>query len=163
MHAACDRARGWATADVDGELSSFERVLLSAHLDECTSCRGFHASVEAFTDLLRTAPPERLEHTIDIGRVRRHVRISMRVAPAVAAMAVTIVGLGSVLASSDLRSRSVSDVAGRIGASSEFAGIDTMNLATAEARAAETPAGPVRTLQSRTARSLRGGPVIRDR
>ena len=162
MHAACDRARGWATADVDGELSSFERVLLGAHLAECPSCREFNASVDGFTHLLRTAPPERLERTIDIGRVRRRVRVSMRLAPAVAAMAVTVVGLGSVLASSDLRSRSVSDAASRIGASSEFAGVDTMNLATAEARAAEIPAGPVRTLQSRT-RSLRGGPVIRDR
>ena len=163
VHAACDRARGWATADVDGELSSFERVLMSAHLAECSSCREFHSSVGAFTDLLRTAPPERLERTIDIGRVRRRVRVSMRLAPAVAAMAVTVVGLGSVLASSDLRSRSVSDAASRIGASSEFAGSDTMNLATAEARATETPSGPVRTLQSRSARSLRGGPVIRDR
>jgi len=38
-----------------------------------------------------------------------------------------------------------------------------MNLATAEARSTETPSGPVRTLQARSARSLRGGPVIRDR
>ena len=163
MNAACDRAREWATADVDGELSSFERVLLSAHLAACRSCREFHASVDAFTDLLRTAPLEKLERTIDIGRVRRRVRVSLRIAPAVAAMAVTVVGLGSFLASSDLRSSSVSDAAGRIGATSEFAGIDTMNLATAEARARTTPSGPVRTLQSRTGRSLRGGPVIRDR
>jgi hypothetical protein len=163
MHAVCDRAREWATADVDGELSSFERVLLNAHLAECPSCREFHASVDAFTHLVRTAPLEKLERTIDIGRVRRRVRVSLRIAPAVAAMAVTVVGLGSILASSDLRSRSVSDAAGRIGASSEFAGIDTMNLATAEARANTTPSGPVRTLQSRTGRSLRGGPVIRDR
>ena len=159
MHAACDRARAWATADVDGELSSFERVLLNAHLAECPSCCEFHASVNGFTELLREAPLEKLERTIDIGRVRRRTRISMRVAPAVAAMAVTVVGLGSILASSDLRSPS-----SRISAPSEFAGVDTMNLATAKARANEVVStGPVRTLQARPSRSLRGGPVIRNR
>jgi hypothetical protein len=159
MHAACDRARAWATADVDGELSSFESVLLNAHLADCASCREFHASVDAFTDMLRSAPLERLERTIDIGRLRRRVRIPLRVAPAVAAMAVTVVGLGSILASSDLKPPS-----SRISAPSEFAGIDTMNLATAKARANQVvTAEPVRTLQARGARSLRGGPVIRDR
>jgi len=159
MHAACDRAREWATADVDGELSSFERVLLNAHLAECPTCREFQVAVNGFTDLLREAPLEKLERTIDIGRVRRRTRISMRIAPAVAAMAVTVVGLGSILASSDLRSPS-----SRISAPSEFSGVDTMNLATAQARASKVVStGPVRTLQARSSRSLRGGPVIRNR
>jgi predicted anti-sigma-YlaC factor YlaD len=159
MHAACDRAREWATADVDGELSSFERVLMDAHLAECGSCREFYASVGAFTDMLRAAPLERLERTIDIGRLRRRVRLPLRLAPAAAAMAVTVVGLGAILASSDLRAPS-----NRISAPSEFAGLDTMNLATAKARAAKVVSvGPVRTLQSRSGRSLRGGPVIRQR
>ena len=157
MHGACDRAREWATADVDGELSSFERVLLNAHLADCTACRDFDTSVTGFTTMLRAAPLEKLERTIDIGRVRRRLRIPLRVAPAVAAMAVTVVGLGSILASSDLRPSS------RISARSEFAGTDTMNLATAKARANATASGPVRTLQVRSSRSLRGGPVIRDR
>ena len=56
MHAACDRAREWATGDVDGELSSFERVLLNAHLAECPACREFHVAVNGFTELLREAP-----------------------------------------------------------------------------------------------------------
>jgi anti-sigma factor RsiW len=159
MHAACDRARSWATADVDGELSSFERVLLNAHVADCSSCREFHAAVVNVTDMLRAAPLETLERTIDIGRLRRRVRVSLRIAPAVAAMAVTVVGLGSILASSNLKPPS-----NRISAPSEFAGVDTMNLATAQARAATKPAsGPVRTLQSRSARSLRGGPVTRFR
>jgi hypothetical protein len=119
MHAACDRAREWATADVDGELSSFERVLLNAHLAECPTCREFQVAVNGFT----------------------------------------VVGLGSILASSDLRSPS-----SRISAPSEFSGLDTMNLATAQARASKVVStGPVRTLQARSSRSLRGGPVIRNR
>jgi anti-sigma factor RsiW len=159
MHAACDRARAWATADVDGELSSFERVLLNAHLGDCASCREFHAVVVNVTDMLRAAPLETLERTIDIGRLRRRVRVSLRIAPAVAAMAVTVVGLGSILASSSLKPPS-----NRISAPSEFAAVDAMNLATAEARAVtKAPSGPVRTLQARKPGSLRGGPVIRDR
>ena len=159
MHAACDRARGWSAAEVDGELSSFESVLLNAHLAECPSCREFHANVVTVTEMLRAAPFETLERTIDIGRLRRRARLSLRIAPAVAAMAVTVVGLGSILASSSLKAPS-----SRLHAPSEFAGIDTMNLATASARAAtKAPAGPVRKLQARSARSLRGGPVIRDR
>jgi predicted anti-sigma-YlaC factor YlaD len=32
MHGHCERARQWASADVDGELSTFERALLEDHL-----------------------------------------------------------------------------------------------------------------------------------
>ena len=92
---ACDRARQWATADLDGELSRFERVLLSAHLVDCPSCREFSTAIGGFTEMLRTAPLEQLERPIEIGRLRR--RVGLRLAPAVAAMAVTVVGLGSIL------------------------------------------------------------------
>jgi predicted anti-sigma-YlaC factor YlaD len=159
MHAACDRARQWATADVDGELSSFEHVLLSAHLADCRSCREFHTAIGGFTDMLRAAPLERLEQPIEIGRIRRRLRLPLRVAPAVAAMAVTVVGLGSILASSDLRSRSVGDAAGRIGSASDLATVDTMNLSTAQALANAAVTSPARPL-ARARGSLRGGPVI---
>ena len=160
MHAACDRARQWATADVDGELSSFEHVLLRAHLADCPSCREFHTAIGGFTDMLRAAPLEKLERTIDIGRVRRRLRLPLRIAPAVAAMAVTVVGLGSILASSDLRSRSVTD---RIGATSDLASVDTMNLSTARALANAAVTSPARPLAARPRNSLRGGPVIHKR
>jgi hypothetical protein len=158
MHGACDRARQWATADVDGELSRFEHVLLSAHLADCPPCREFHAAIGGFTEMLRAAPPETLERPIEIGRVRR--RISVRLAPAVAAMAVTVVGLGSILASSDLRTRPVRDGSGPIDrASSNLASVDTMNLSTAQAIANVTTSSPRAAARS----SLHGGPVIRRR
>ncbi|HEY3050973.1 MAG TPA: zf-HC2 domain-containing protein [Gaiellaceae bacterium] len=161
MHGACDRARQWATADVDGELSRFEHVLLSAHLADCPSCREFDASIRGFTGMLRAAPPETLERPIEIGRIRR--RITLRLAPAVAAMAVTVVGLGSILASSDLRTRSVRDTAGPVGrASSHLASVDTMNLSTATAIANVTTSAPAR-IPVAGRSSLHGGPVIRKR
>lgn len=159
MHEACDRAREWAIADVDGELSTFEHVLLGAHLAECAACREFQASVSGFTGMLRSAPLETLERPIAISRIRR--RVSVRLAPAVAAMAITVVGLGSILASSDLRTRSVRDTSGPGDrATAHLASVDMMNLSTATAIANATTATPPRV----TARSsLRGGPVIRKR
>ena len=41
MSGECERARQWASTEIDGELSSFERVLLHAHLDACPSCSEF--------------------------------------------------------------------------------------------------------------------------
>ncbi len=93
MHAACDRARQWATAEVDGELSRFEIVLLRAHLDACPSCREFHAAVGGITETLRATPLQRLERAIEVKRLRWRVR--SRLAPAAAAMAVAAVVLGS--------------------------------------------------------------------
>ncbi len=158
MHGACDRARQWATADLDGELSRFERVLLSAHLADCPSCREFTTAIGGFTEMLRTAPPEPLERTIEIGRLRR--RIGLRLAPAVAAMAVTVVGLGSILASSDLRTRSVGDGNGSVDrVTSHLASVDTMNLSTAGALASASNAVPRLSTAGRS--SLHGGPVIK--
>src|SRR5437763_15494921 len=98
MSGECDRARQWASTEVDGELSSFERVLLHAHLDACPSCREFSGTITGLTATLREARLEQLERPIVIGRLRRRARL--RLAPAVAAMAVAAGGLGSFLAAS---------------------------------------------------------------
>jgi len=159
IHGACDRARQWATADLDGELSRFERVLLDAHLTDCPSCREFTTAIGGFTEMLRTAPPAALERPIEIGRLRR--RIGLRLAPAVAAMAVTVVGLGSLLASSDLRTRAVGDANTGDSVASHLASVDTMNLSTAGALASASNAVPRISASGRS--SLHGGPVISKR
>lgn len=101
MHGHCRRAREWVSAELDGELSTFERALLGDHLERCTSCRDFSRGVNRLTSALRAAPREPFEGVV-IGRVRRQIRI--RVAPAAAAMAIVAVGLGSLLASTQLNS-----------------------------------------------------------
>jgi predicted anti-sigma-YlaC factor YlaD len=99
VHSHCDRAREWASADVDGELSTFEHALLAAHLERCASCRAFSTDLRGLTTALRAAPREHFEVTM-VGRLRRQARL--RLAPAAAAMAIAAVGLGSLVASSQL-------------------------------------------------------------
>jgi predicted anti-sigma-YlaC factor YlaD len=150
--------------ELDGELSGFERALLEAHVAGCPSCSEFRSEIGGLTGALRVAPHERFEGIV-IGRIRRRAR--MRLAPAVAAMAVAAVGLGSILASSSLRSGSV----GRLplqsidvtpGAASAAVAPDTMDLRTSRAleRARERPAGR---LAAEPNSSLRGGPVVSQR
>ena len=97
MSGQCERARQWVSAEVDGRLSEFEQALLDGHVKTCPDCTSFRKGVRSFTSQLRAAPLERLEQPIAISRVRR--RFSFRIAPAVAALAVAAVGLGSILAS----------------------------------------------------------------
>jgi predicted anti-sigma-YlaC factor YlaD len=99
VHGHCERAREWVSADVDGELSTFERILLAGHLQRCAACRAFSSDIRGLTTALRAAPREQFHVTL-AGRFRRHAR--MRLAPAAAAMAIAAVGLGSLLASSQL-------------------------------------------------------------
>jgi predicted anti-sigma-YlaC factor YlaD len=148
MHGNCDRARHWVSADVDGELSMFERALLANHLAGCPACREFRASVDGLTRTLRTTPLEPFNVTV-IARIRR--RAHLRVAPAVAAMAIAAVGLGSILASSDVRTGSVARV------KPASAAIDTMNLSISTAR--ERGKLPV-VKNARFPSAVRGGPVL---
>src|SRR5678816_2482912 len=104
MNGDCERARQWASIELDGELSTFERVLLRAHLAHCPPCREFRTDTNGLTHALRMAPLEQLDHPIVIGRIGRRLRL--RLAPAAAAMAVAFVGLGSILATSAVRSSS---------------------------------------------------------
>ena len=159
MHGACDRARQWATADVDGELSKFEGVLLRAHLDGCPPCAEFHASIAGLTQVIRQTPLERLERFIEIKRVRR--KLGLRLAPAAAAMAVLFGVLGSSLVSSQIRTSSVGSAAARNEGRS-LGPVDALNLSTA--RALENASPVIRTAPAgRSPRSLRGGPVVRER
>jgi predicted anti-sigma-YlaC factor YlaD len=158
MHAACDRARQWVSADVDDELSRFERVLLAAHTAACPSCREFHAATVAITSTLRAEPLEQPTRLIEIRRARRRMRA--RLAPAVAAMAVVAVGLGSMLASSDIRSGSVGSSLGE-RQNSSLARVDAINqsMASALERAAVQQA----TVAIAPQQQLAGGPVLQER
>jgi len=159
MSADCERARQWASIELDGELSTFERVLLRAHLAHCPPCRAFREQTGGLTHALRAAPLEQLEQPIQIGRMRRRFRL--RVAPAAAAMAVAFVGLGSVLAASAVRSSSVGTEHVRPAAISLApAAVETMNLRTSAALEHLNALQQIRV--SAANRSLRGGPVLQE-
>jgi predicted anti-sigma-YlaC factor YlaD len=158
MNGDCDRARQWASIELDGELSTFERVLLRAHLAHCPPCREFRADTKGLTHALRAAPLEQLDQPIVIGRMRRRLRL--RLAPAAAAMAVAFVGLGSILATSAVRSVGTShDRTPAVTA--ELAGLETMNLRTSAALEHLNAFQQMRVTAA--TRSLRGGPVLQDR
>jgi len=158
MNGDCERARQWASIELDGELSTFERVLLRAHLAHCPPCREFRTDTNGLTHALRAAPLEQLDQPIEIGRVRRGLRL--RLAPAAAAMAVAVVGLGSILATSAVRSVGTSH--NRTPAvTAELAGLETMNLRTSAALEHLNAFQQMRV--SAATRSLQGGPVLQDR
>jgi predicted anti-sigma-YlaC factor YlaD len=159
MNGDCERARQWASIELDGELSTFERVLLRAHLAHCPPCREFRSETNGLTNALRMAPLEQLDHPIEIGRVRR---LRLRLAPAAAAMAVAAVGLGSILATSAVRSSSVATSHSRTPAvTAELAGLETMNLRASAALEHLNAFQQMRV--SAATRSLQGGPVLQDR
>jgi predicted anti-sigma-YlaC factor YlaD len=54
--ADCERARRFASLELDGELSRFERASLRRHLARCAACAERARSVAAVTRLLRSAP-----------------------------------------------------------------------------------------------------------
>lgn len=160
----CERAREWASLELDNELSTFERALLDAHLEGCRTCTEFRSTISGLTGALRSAPHERFDGVV-IGRHPRR-RVRMRLAPAAAAMAVAAVGLGSIVASSSLKSGPV----GRLGSGIDVtpasaatsAGPDTMNLSTSRAleRQSNRPAGRLAAGANGT---LQGGPVVTQR
>jgi predicted anti-sigma-YlaC factor YlaD len=158
VHEACDRARQWVSADVDDELSRFERVLLAAHTAACPSCREFHAATVAITTTLRAEPLEQPTRLVEIRRARRRLRA--RLAPAVAAMAVVAVGLGSVLASSDIQSGSVGSSLGE-RQSSSLAGVDAINQSMASALERASAQQPTVALAPEPQQA--GGPVLQER
>jgi predicted anti-sigma-YlaC factor YlaD len=158
MHAACDRARQWVSSDVDGELSRFEGVLLAAHTATCPSCREFQAATLAITTTLRAEPLEQPARLIEIKRVRRRIRA--RLAPAVAAMAVVAVGLGSLVASSDLQSGSVgSSLSGP--QSSALSRVDAINQSMASGL--ERASAQQATVALAAKPQAAGGPVLQER
>lgn len=160
MNGDCERARQWVSIELDGELSTFERVLLRAHLAHCSSCSEFRAETSGLTHALRSAPLEQLEQPIAIGRMRR--RLGLRLAPAAAAMAVAFVGIGSILATSAVRSSSVATSHARTApATAELGGLEAMNLSTSTALEHLNAFQQIRTTAAN--RSLRGGPVLQER
>src|SRR5438034_79014 len=44
----CDSVREWASLQLDGELSEFERVLMDAHFAVCADCTQFRETIAGF-------------------------------------------------------------------------------------------------------------------
>jgi ferric-dicitrate binding protein FerR (iron transport regulator) len=92
----CERARVWASLAPDGELSSFELRLLSAHVERCAHCRAFADDVSGLTELVRTTPSDEIRLPVTVPgrerllRRRRAGVLSVAASAAVVAIAVSI-------------------------------------------------------------------------
>jgi predicted anti-sigma-YlaC factor YlaD len=159
--AQCERTRQWVSAELDGRLSEFEHALLNAHLDSCPACSGYRASVRRFTDELRSAPPEQLEQPVQIARLRR--RMPFRIAPAAAALAVAAVGLGSILASSDIRPGSAAGRPPEVPSSQRLSPSNgPVSLRVLQGLRRERIVTAASTVDTKLLqRPIRGGPVLR--
>jgi predicted anti-sigma-YlaC factor YlaD len=94
--AQCERARQWASLDVDGELSELEQALFAAHLQRCADCRAFAAGVRAVGSALRSAPLERPVRPLSVRPLRRTRSLRILQASAAAAVVATA-GLGAMV------------------------------------------------------------------
>ena len=151
MQGQCERARRWASAELDGELSSFERALLHDHLGRCGECRTFTDSVSGLTAALREAPPEPFAGVV-ITRARRRIHVPL--SGVAVAMAVAAIGLGSLLASVQLKGSSV--VSSRIRETPAIGGPDALNLRTLVTLERQNSA----TLSNLPTRAIHGGRVV---
>lgn len=95
----CERARGWSSRALDGELSDFERALLTAHVERCAECARFASELRGFTEELRAAEPVPLLHPLELPVRRRSFARTIQIGAAAAVLAVAV-GLGGQLASS---------------------------------------------------------------
>lgn len=93
----CERVRASISVALDGELSEFESMHLSAHLQDCATCREFEASAQVSTAALRSAPLEPLSRPVAVPS-RRRLALPVRV-PTAAAAAVLMVAFGGVFES----------------------------------------------------------------
>jgi anti-sigma factor RsiW len=87
----------WLSLELDGELSAFERRLLSAHLRRCDDCQAYEVGIDAATAILRSEPMEPMERPVRLPPARTHLHV-VRVAASAAAAAFLAVAVTGMLA-----------------------------------------------------------------
>jgi anti-sigma factor RsiW len=97
---SCERAREWASLELDSELSEFESFLFQEHLDGCPACASYAAAIRSTADALRRAAPVPLIVPIALPAARRRA-LSMRAMSSMAAAAAiaAAVGIGTLVGS----------------------------------------------------------------
>jgi ferric-dicitrate binding protein FerR (iron transport regulator) len=93
----CERARAWASLELDDDLGDIERVLLDDHLSRCSGCATFVAGMRELTAVVRAAPQERPERPLVLPSRRRRAAVAVRVlaAATIVALAAGLAFLGS--------------------------------------------------------------------
>jgi hypothetical protein len=89
----CERARAWASLDLDGELGDLENILLEEHLHRCHPCAAFVESIRVVASAVRSAPLELPVRPLELPVRRRIAPVVTRLA-SVAAILALATGLG---------------------------------------------------------------------
>jgi predicted anti-sigma-YlaC factor YlaD len=90
----CERARAWASLELDDDLGEIEQLLLDDHLTRCGGCATFVAGMRELTAVVRAAPQARSERPLALpARRRRPAATAVRVLAAATVM-VLATGLG---------------------------------------------------------------------
>jgi anti-sigma factor RsiW len=90
--------RAWISAELDGELSDFESILLRGHLVGCDACMRFKHDAAAFAGALRDAPLEAMSRPVVVSRRSRLAIRPLRL-PGVAALAALMIASGGLFTS----------------------------------------------------------------
>jgi predicted anti-sigma-YlaC factor YlaD len=107
MSGNCERARAWASRELDGELSELESAMLHHHVGRCEPCAVFVEGTSRATQMLRQAPLEQIASRIVVMRHRRRPSV-LRAASTLAAACVVLAMVG-VTVSRELRYQSSPD------------------------------------------------------
>ncbi len=93
----CERARAWASLELDDDLGEIERMLLDDHLTRCPGCDTFVAGMRELTAVVRAAPQERPERPLVLPAKPRRMVAAVRVlaAATIVALAAGLAFLGS--------------------------------------------------------------------
>jgi predicted anti-sigma-YlaC factor YlaD len=92
----CERAREWASLELDGELSELEFRLLRDHLNGCAGCLRFASETAQLTAVVRAAPLMTHHVRVVVPRARRRVPLrALQFAAAAALLAA--VGVAGVV------------------------------------------------------------------
>jgi predicted anti-sigma-YlaC factor YlaD len=91
----CERARAWASLDLDDDLGEIERVLLDDHLTRCSGCAVFVSGMRELTAVVRAAPQEQPLRPLVLPERRRRRASAVAVRALAAA---TLVALAAGLA-----------------------------------------------------------------
>jgi predicted anti-sigma-YlaC factor YlaD len=96
----CERARAWASAAADGEISDLEAISLHSHLDGCPACAAYSVELDWLLRELRSAPLHEPARPLFQPRERAARRRPLRSLQYAAAAAAVIgaVGLGHLAA-----------------------------------------------------------------
>jgi anti-sigma factor RsiW len=93
----CERAREWASLQLDSELSELERSMLRAHTRRCSACAEYVLEIGAITETVRMTVLEPIPHPVVLPYRRSFAWVNRALQAGVATAAVVGITAGLAL------------------------------------------------------------------